>query len=178
MSLIFCLTLFNLSHHLLPVPLKCFLDQSLLLQLLMFLFCHFLIFASHHHLSCHPLVDKKALVFTIPMVISDRTSSCEILKNFDSKVIIKQYSICLLLASFSPEGFLKFSYLSRIRLNLLRSPFSGWKLVIKLLSQAFCNCLSFQIEGTWSSKQLKRCPPRYIFTTSCAFCSLCHNYYT
>src|SRR6218665_2934945 len=108
MSPIFCLTLFNLSHHLLPVPLKCFLDQSLLLQLLMFLFCHFLIFASHHHLSCHPLVDKKALVFTMPMVICDRASSCEKLKNFDRTVIIRQCPICLLLASFSAQSFLFF----------------------------------------------------------------------
>src|SRR6218665_2096217 len=49
-----------MSPHLLLVPLH----QFLLLQLLLFLFCHFLIFSSHHHLSCHPLVDKKALVFT------------------------------------------------------------------------------------------------------------------
>src|SRR6218665_3895038 len=60
--------------------------KFLLLRLLLFLFCHFLIFLSNCHLSCHPLVYKRALVY----IDSDFASSCEIFKSFDSNVIIKQ----------------------------------------------------------------------------------------
>src|SRR6218665_3314700 len=133
-----------MSSHFLLVPLKSCLHQ--------FRFCNFLIFSSHHHLSCHSLVEKKALVFMMLMVTYDRASSCEILKNFDrtSKELRKNFERLSLgnvpsifcWPAFLLRVFLTFSYLSRIRLNLLRSPLSGWKLVIKLLSKHFAIILA------------------------------------
>jgi len=76
---------FDLSLHLLHVPLKSFLHHFLLLWLLLFHFCHFLILLSHCHISCHLLVYKKALVF-----IDSESIFMRNIYELDSYVIIKQ----------------------------------------------------------------------------------------